>query len=350
MSKGRVRVWHKKFLQGDDNIKDQPKSGWPKTACSADKVAAVSEYLEGKRNASLRDIAAHINVSMSSVHRVVKKDLKLSKLSPKFVPKELTQQQKDTRLKLCQDNINLMKTDPDSLSKIVTRDESWVSVFEVPTKRESSQWLPKGTHLNRPLKALPQRTERKSMLTVFFDGDRVILSEFAPAGENVTSDSYIQVLKNLKERLRRKRPHLWIRESTDVSHPFLLHHDNASSHTSVPTLAFIGESGIDMLAHPPYSPDLAPCDFFLFPRLKNILRGVRHRNIKDMQEAVKKALKQIPQEDFANAINCMPMRWMKCVAAQGDYFEGRHITIDPEGNHELFFGASSSEEEDSEEN
>ncbi len=70
---------------------------------------------------------------------------------------------------MAQQNIDLMKIDPNVLDKVVTGDKSWVSVFELPTKQGSSQWHPKGTHLEQPLKALKQRSEKKSMLTVFFD-------------------------------------------------------------------------------------------------------------------------------------------------------------------------------------
>ncbi len=80
-----------------------------------------------------------------------------------------------------------------------------------------------------------------------------------------------------------------------LPHPFLLHHDNVPAHTSVPTLALIGESEIEMLAHPPYSPDMAPSDYFLFPRLKAMFQGYCHESVDDMQAAVKQALKDILQ-------------------------------------------------------
>ncbi len=273
--------------------------------------------MQEHRNCTLQDVAAEVNVSVTSAHRILKKDLKLSKICPKFVPKELTAEQKRSCQTMAQENLNLMAEDPDVLDKIVTGDKSWISIFEMPTKQSSSQWHPKGTHLLRPQKPLPQRSEKKSMLTVFFDRRGVILAKFAPPGETIDTDSYCQTLRTLKERLRKKRPQLWTRPNPQSSRPFLLHNDNAPSHTSVPTLALIGESGIDMLAHPPYSPDMAPSDYFLFPRLKAMFRGFRHETVEDMQEAVKQVLREIPEEDFASAIDSLPVRWMKCVAAGG---------------------------------
>ncbi len=132
---------------------------------------------------------------------------------------------------------------------------------------------------------------------------------------------------------------------------FLLQHDNASSHTAIPTLAFIGSSDILMVPHPPYSPDLAPCDYFLCPRLKVELHGCKFRGLPELQTAVRQALKNIPKEDYQAALECLPVRWMKCVKNGGQYFEGQHIQINPEDDHGLSFGTqeSDSDQEDSQE-
>ncbi len=179
-----------------------------------------------------------------------------------------------------------------------------------------------------------QEAESRSQVHADFDMKGMVLVEFLPPGETVDSDSYIDTLRRLRENTRRKRPELWGPVRRGQPCPFLLHHDNASSHTSAPTLGFIGENDMEMLAHPPYSPDLAPCDFFLFPRLKNELRGHRFRTIADLQQAVHRTLRTIPAEDFESALMSLPVRWMKCVSAEGHYFEGRHLQVDP-GEHGL---------------
>ncbi len=108
--------------------------------------------------------------------------------------------------------------------------------------------------------------------------------------ETVDSDYYCDVLRHLKEDLRRKRPTLWAMGENGWRN-FYLHHDNAPPHTSAITLALIGSSGMDMVPHPPYSLDLAPCDYFLFPRLKSGLRGHRFRNLNDLKTAVSRELR-----------------------------------------------------------
>ena len=75
--------------------------------------------------------------------------------------------------------------------------------------------------------------------------------------------------------------------------------------------------GINTVPHPPYSLDLAPCDFYLFSKLS----GCRYKTIEEMKEAVKKVFDALTQEDFHGALQKLLERYNKCIAAGGDYFE-----------------------------
>ena len=76
--------------------------------------------------------------------------------------------------------------------------------------------------------------------------------------------------------------------------------------------------GIKTVSQPPNSPDLAPCDFWLFPKL----RGCRYERIEEMKESVAKVIDMLTQEDFHGAFQKLLERYNKCIAAGGDYFEG----------------------------
>ena len=76
--------------------------------------------------------------------------------------------------------------------------------------------------------------------------------------------------------------------------------------------------GIKTVPHRPYSPDLAPCDFWLFPKLK----GCRYETIEEMKEAVTKVIGTLTQEDFHGALQKLLERYNKCITSGGDYFEG----------------------------
>ena len=79
---------------------------------------------------------------------------------------------------------------------------------------------------------------------------------------------------------------------------------------------------IKTVPHPPYSPDLAPSDFWLFPKLKENHSGCRYETIEEMKEALTNVIDTLPQEDFHGAFQKLLDRYNKCIAAERDYFEG----------------------------
>ena len=95
------------------------------------------------------------------------------------------------------------------------------------------------------------------------------------------------------------------------------HQDNAPVLNSILVTDYLSKIGIKTVPHLPYSTDVAPCDFWLFPKL----RGCRYETIEEMKEAVTKVIDTLKQEDFHGAFEKMLERY-KCIAARGDYFEG----------------------------
>ena len=92
----------------------------------------------------------------------------------------------------------------------------------------------------------------------------------------------------------------------------------APVHNSILVTNYLTNMGIKIVPHHPYSPDLARCDFWLFPQL----RGCRYETIEEMKEAVMKDIDTLTQEDFHGAFQKLLERYNKCIAAGGDYFEG----------------------------
>ena len=124
---------------------------------------------------------------------------------------------------------------------------------------------------------------------------------------------YIEVLKCLRDAIRWRRPELW------RSGDWFFHHDNVSA---LRTREFLAKHSITVLPHPPYLPDLAPCDFFLFPMLKRPLRGRRFETIPEIKANVMKELKGIKKEVYLDCFHTWKHSWDKCVRWEGEYFEG----------------------------
>ena len=82
-----------------------------------------------------------------------------------------------------------------------------------------------------------------------------------------------------------------------------------------------------MLEHPAYSPDLAPSDFFLFPKIKEILKGRYFNDLDDIRSNTMANLKAISQNQFQNCFEGWTRRWHRCIASQGEYFESDHGSI-----------------------
>ena len=85
---------------------------------------------------------------------------------------------------------------------------------------------------------------------------------------------------------------------------------------------FLASEKVKVLNHPTYSPDLSPCDFFLFPRLKKMLSGNKHTSRSSFGSAIYQCLQKIPKEDYLSAFRDWVKRLQKCVSVKVEYFEG----------------------------
>ena len=117
----------------------------------------------------------------------------------------------------------------------------------------------------RPKKFKTVLSTGKILLTVFWDSQTVHMTEFLEAGNTVNSAWYIETIKNLWRRVCQDR------RSTS---PILMLHDNARPHTAPATIDALVTLKFEVLTHPPYSPDLAPSDFHIFPHLKRDIKFI----------------------------------------------------------------------------
>jgi len=93
------------------------------------------------------------------------------------------------------------------------------------------------------------------------------------------------------------------------------------AHTSHLVQQFLAKHGTSQLQQPPYSPDLAPCDFFLFPRLKKVMKGRRFEATEDIKRNSTKTPLDTQKQESAKCFQQWQKRWAKCVAAEGKYVE-----------------------------
>ena len=151
----------------------------------------------------------------------------------------------------------------------------------------------------------------------FFDRTGMIYMLWVPTGQTVNKEYHVEVLREFRKRFRRKRPALF------KSGQWHFQHDNAPVDNSILVTDYLTKMGTKTVPKPPYSRDLAPNGFWLFPKL----RGCRYETIEEMKEAMAKVIDTLTQEDFHGALQKLLARYNKRIAAGGDYLEFHMCTI-----------------------
>jgi transposase len=159
------------------------------------------------------------------------------------------------------------------------------------------------------------KTKIKTVLICLFDIMGIIHFEYGPGGTTVNQIFYVEVLKRLIDAVRRKPGELLRARS------LILHHDNAPAHSALRVSKFLAGKGMSAMDNPPYCPDLAPADFWLFPKLKSVLKGKRFLVIENIKSFVGKIIDIIPVQGFKNCLKQWPKHWEHCKELEGDYFE-----------------------------
>ena len=164
---------------------------------------------------------------------------------------------------------------------------------------------------HRPVTAHRCKPSNRMLYAIFFDSNGPVLQISVQKGSSVTVKFYRESVLTQLVNFYQKR-----RLRTSVRGIKLLH-DNAPAHKSATVQEYLKESGPDVLDHPSYSPDLSPCDFWLFPRLKEMLAGHRFESRCGIGSAVYQCLQSIPKEDYRVAFRKWVDRCKMCVAADG---------------------------------
>ena len=120
----------------------------------------------------------------------------------------------------------------------------------------------------------------KLMMIPFLDSKVIIYIHWVPSGQMIQREYYVEVLRGFRKRFHRKRLEIF---QSGQRHP---HQDNTAVQNSIPVANYWTEMGIKTVPHPPYSPDFAPCDFWLFSRLRENLRNSHFDDIENIMEAV----------------------------------------------------------------
>lgn len=312
MSLATVKRWSKRFTEGRESCKDDPRPGQSHLAITPDTIAQVDELIRQERRISIDELAERVKISHGSVHTIIHDHLGYRLLCAQWMPKILNDRQKTERFGAALTHlIRYHNEGDDFLSAIVTGDESWCHHYEPETRRQSLQWK----HLNSPppKKAKAVISSGKVLLTFFFDRQGPLLIEFAKRGETINSSRYCATLNRLRVAIKNKRP-------GRLTNGVILLHDNARPHVAGVVKTQLAKFKWETLQHPPYSPDLSPCDFHIFGKLKKHLKGTRFVSDDAVMESVTDFFNRQPKEFYETAITRLICQWDKCLNVHGHYF------------------------------
>ena len=235
----------------------------------------------------------------------------------KTVSKNFATEQKAIRRDMCLDLLDHLEREPDFFSRVITGDESWILEYGPQTKRQSREW--RTTKSPRPTKARMNKSKIKSMLICFFDIQGIVHKEFFATRTNCQSN----FLSGSPWKTREKGGTCATRHCTHLD---VVPRQRPMSHGSLYQWIF-GRIKHYCGSSAPYSPDISHCDFFLFPRLKNHLKVRHFVTLDNIQKSVTDELKGIPAEAFQHCYEQWKQRLRRCVAAQGNYFEGDNLDL-----------------------
>ena len=304
-----------RFKQGGESLEDDPHSGCPLSAFSEDDITAIKLLLDEDTRYTVDEISESLSINSSVVFMILKQRLGLRKICARWVPHLLSQAEKDRRVKIASELLQIYDgCDDKRLCEIVTDDETWISFFEPEGKENNKVWI--GENGARPQIARRSRSVKHVLYALFFDARGIVARIPVPEHKTVTGIYYAeQVLPVVVNHYMATRP------QTGVQGLKLLH-DNTPAHPTTQPWCYLKTQGFKTLSHPAYSPDLAPCDFWLNPVIKKCLSGCKFETRTAVRRALFQCTDSIPKCDYKSTLKNWIKRLKKSVEVKGEYFEG----------------------------
>jgi len=274
----------------------------------------VLQIMRQDRRITLDDLCILVpEVSRSTIGRTLTEKLEYRNVCRRWVPGLLTEDHQRQRINSSREFLQLYADENDNfLDSIVTGDETWAFHFTPETKQQSCEWR----HSSSPKPRKFKRTESagKVMATAFWDRKGVLLVDFMAHGTTINADRYCETLKKLRQAIQNRRRGM-------LTKGVYLLHDNARPHVARQIFALLDQFGWDIITHPPYSLDLAPCDYHLFPKLKEHLSGRHFCDDDEVKVAVQRFLNDMAASWYDMDIQKLPLCLQKCIDRNGDYVE-----------------------------
>jgi len=255
--------WFARFKSGDFDTKDKERTGRPKKFEDEELEALLDE----DPCQTLKELAESLDVGVSTISERLNAMGMIQKQG-NWVPHELKPRDVERRFFTCEQLLQRHKR-KGFLHRIVTGDEKWIHYDNPKLKKYRAK---RGESVPSTSKSTSKRDIHgsKVLLCIWWDQEGVVYFELLKPGETITGDRYRLQLMRLSRALRDKRP-----EYEQRHDKVIFQHDNARPHVAKVVKNYLETLRWDVLPHPPYSPDIAPSDFYLFRCMQTDLAGTR---------------------------------------------------------------------------
>ena len=156
---------HIRFKEGRESVKDDKRCGRSKEVKTPELIGQIKNFMDKDGRESIETISAQFDVSVGTVHTIIREELKMRKICAKFVLRVLREDQKERHCHDSREMVVLITSDPTVLDALVTCDESWIYCYDPETKKQISQW--KHASSPRPKKVRQSKSTHKLLMMPF---------------------------------------------------------------------------------------------------------------------------------------------------------------------------------------
>jgi histone-lysine N-methyltransferase SETMAR len=306
LARSTVYKWMNELKRGRTDLTNIPSPGRPR---EEELARAIAHKHEEDPHLSARKLAQYLGIAHSTVCSYLSEVLQMKCLRLRWVPHTLSIEQKAKRAEYAGEMLRILQThESTGFHFLFTGDESWIFY----SYNHRTQWVASWEELDEVER--PSHYHRKTMVTVFFNGTGDFLIDILPEGLKMNSTYFANNIIDVIAGScypNGRQPH---------SRKVMLHFDNAPIHSTDTVNDRMTLRELERMKHPPYSSDLAPCDFFLFGYLKENLANKQYATPDDMLLEVTSIIRGI-SPDLRASVFANWRRLTECWNSGGEYVE-----------------------------